>query len=231
VQRDVDAAWEGIPVKQGASRAVGACVADEATRKQACEALVASGWEILARGESVDELLRDLDGSAPACAVLAARRPDRGAAAAVAELRAELKDVPLVLLCERASAGDVRRALKFGADGVVLVERIKSALAAVVSVVVSGQISVPMSNRGEVGQDVLTIREKQILGLVVTGLTNAQIATKMFLAESTVKSHLSSAFAKLGVSSRHEAVGLILDPDRGRGLGVMSVPAGSPSAA
>lgn len=226
--------WEGIPVKQGASeerRALGVCVTDEATRNRACDALTASGWEIVVRGHSVDQLLTDREGSVPACVVLAARRPDRSAAVAVADIRAELADVPLVLLCDRASAGDVRRALKFGADGVVLVERIESALAAVVSVVVSGQISVPMSNRGEVGQDVLTIREKQILGLVVTGMTNAQIATKMFLAESTVKSHLSSAFAKLGVSSRHEAVGVILDPDRGRGLGVMSAPAGSATAA
>lgn len=220
---------------QGASAerraGVGVCVADEATADRVCEAVVANGWAVVARGESVDQLLADRGGSVPACAVLAARRPDRRAAVAVAEIRAELEDLPLVLLCDRASAGDVRRALKFGVDGVVLLERIESALAAVISVVVSGQISVPMSNRGEVGQEVLTIREKQILGLVVTGLTNAQIATKMFLAESTVKSHLSSAFAKLGVSSRHEAVGLILDPDRGRGLGVMSVPAGSVTAA
>jgi DNA-binding NarL/FixJ family response regulator len=51
-------------------------------------------------------------------------------------------------------------------------------------------------------------------------LTNSQIASELFLAESTVKSHLSSAFAKLGVSSRSEAVAVILDPERGPGLGI-----------
>jgi DNA-binding NarL/FixJ family response regulator len=66
----------------------------------------------------------------------------------------------------------------------------------------------------------LTSREKQILTLVVAGLTNSQIASELFLAESTVKSHLSSAFAKLGVSSRSEAVAVILDPERGPGLGI-----------
>ena len=69
------------------------------------------------------------------------------------------------------------------------------------------------------------MREKQILGLVVMGMTNAQIASKLFLAESTVKSHLSSSFTKLGVASRNEAVGLILDPTRGQGLGILTIPA------
>ena len=57
------------------------------------------------------------------------------------------------------------------------------------------------------------------------GLTNAQIAGKLFLAESTVKSHLSSSFTKLGVSSRYEAATLILDPERGRRLGFRELPA------
>ena len=55
------------------------------------------------------------------------------------------------------------------------------------------------------------------------GCTNAQIADELFLAESTVKSHLSSAFSKLGVSSRNEAATMILDPDRGRGLGIAKI--------
>jgi DNA-binding NarL/FixJ family response regulator len=54
------------------------------------------------------------------------------------------------------------------------------------------------------------------------GFTNAAIAAKLFLAESTVKSHLSSAFTKLGVHSRHEAAALLADPDQ-VGLGVLTI--------
>jgi DNA-binding NarL/FixJ family response regulator len=56
----------------------------------------------------------------------------------------------------------------------------------------------------------------------VMGFTNAGIAKKLFLAESTVKSHLSSAFTKLGVRSRHEAAALLSDPQQ-RGLGVLTI--------
>ena len=46
--------------------------------------------------------------------------------------------------------------------------------------------------------------------MVVMGMSNKAIAGKLFLAESTVKCHLSSAFSKLGVRSRNEAADLIL---------------------
>ncbi len=69
----------------------------------------------------------------------------------------------------------------------------------------------------------LSIREKQVLGLVTMGLMNSEIAERLFLAESTVKSHLSSAFAKLGVRSRHEAVELVINPDCGLGPGILSL--------
>jgi len=56
----------------------------------------------------------------------------------------------------------------------------------------------------------------------VMGYMNSQIAERLFLAESTVKSHLSSAFGKLGVHSRNEAVSLILDPERGLATSILA---------
>jgi hypothetical protein len=47
----------------------------------------------------------------------------------------------------------------------------------------------------------------------VAGLTNAQIARRFYIAESTVKTHLSSAFRRLGVHSRREAAALIFASD------------------
>ena len=66
-------------------------------------------------------------------------------------------------------------------------------------------------------------RERQVLALVVRGFGNRQIAARLFLAESTVKSHLASAFQKLGVRSRKEAAALLMDPDEGLGASVIGV--------
>jgi NarL family two-component system response regulator LiaR len=54
----------------------------------------------------------------------------------------------------------------------------------------------------------LTEREHEVLLLMVEGLNNTQIAGRLVVRPSTVKSHVSSILAKLGVASRSEAVAL-----------------------
>jgi DNA-binding CsgD family transcriptional regulator len=61
----------------------------------------------------------------------------------------------------------------------------------------------------------LSHREREVLRLAVTGRTNSEIASTLFLAESTVKSHLSSAYRKLGAGGRNDAASMVFDPDGG----------------
>jgi DNA-binding NarL/FixJ family response regulator len=77
--------------------------------------------------------------------------------------------------------------------------------------------------RARLESESLSMREKQVLSMLVMGFTNAEIAAKMFLAESTVKSHLSSAYTKLGVRSRKDAATMILDPVAGLGPGILTI--------
>lgn len=158
--------------------------------------------------------------------ILGVRRPDREALKIVRELRDDLVAQP-ILICERSGEGEVRKALEAGVRALVPLDRVDEALLPVIGAVRAGQVSVPERARDEAGRKVLTAREKQILAQVVLGMTNAEIAAKLYLAESTVKSHLSSAFAKLGVTSRNEAAALILNPTAGVGLGILTIPAES----
>ena len=60
----------------------------------------------------------------------------------------------------------------------------------------------------------LTRREQEILDCVASGMRNGEIANELHLAESTVKSHLTSAYLKLGVSNRTQAAIATLTLDR-----------------
>lgn len=175
----------------------------------------------------------DLDALSEACPVesydavvvhLSARREGEG----VRSIRAAsdaFAGVPLVVV---AAGGDswLRRLLRAGAVGFVREEAVEGALAVTVQAVLAGQTAVPLELGHHVRETALSHRERQILGMVVLGFTNGEIARRFYLAESTVKSHLSASFRKLGVHSRKEAAALILDPDGGLGTGILGMTSG-----
>lgn len=131
--------------------------------------------------------------------------------AALRRLRRELRDAAIVAVAPTATGTGVRRALDAGADGVVFNSELESTLALAVRAVASGQSVVPRNLRASVERPAFSHRERQVLSFVSRGLTNAQIAEQLYLSESTIKSHLSSAFAKFGVRSRKEAAALFLE--------------------
>lgn len=141
------------------------------------------------------------------------------------ELKHNGPDILIVAICESADRRTVRRLLDGGIDGLVFADQIEEALGPTVAAVFAGQMVVPRDMRDAVNRPSLSTRERQILAMLVTGLTNQEIGARMFLAESTVKSHLSSAYTKLGVRSRQDAATLILNPTEGLAPGILAITA------
>jgi DNA-binding CsgD family transcriptional regulator len=137
---------------------------------------------------------------------------------AVGPLRKRLaadQDARIVIVSPECSQMAARRAIRAGANAVILECHLDDTLAAAVRAVAAGLSALPVPLRNAADRPVLSHRECEVLRLAIAGNTNSEIARGMFLAQSTVKSHLSSAYRKLGASSRKEATSLILDPDEG----------------
>jgi DNA-binding NarL/FixJ family response regulator len=136
----------------------------------------------------------------------------------------------LAVIAAGTSNASLRRALIAGARAIVLEDGLDATLVATARALLAGQLVVPASLARQIAPRPLSHREKQVLRCVVLGETNRQIAQSLYLAESTVKTHLSSAFRKLDARSRSEAVARILDPESGYGVGVLEID-GEPVAA
>ncbi len=161
--------------------------------------------------------------TSPPVIVLWVQDPASSMSASLEPLTSGSRDASVVVACPEIQRWEVRAALAAGAAGVIVWAELDTALGPCIRAVCAGQICVPRAHWRQVAPPILSAREKQILSLVVMGYMNSQIASQLFLAESTVKSHLSSAFGKLGVRSRNEAVNLILDPNRGLGMGILAL--------
>jgi DNA-binding NarL/FixJ family response regulator len=149
------------------------------------------------------------------CAIGTLERPTE-----LVVLHEHLEQVPLIAVSGNLGRHAVRRALMAGARGVVCAEDVDRTLVPTVAAVIAGQVCTPAHLDDDVDRPAFSFREKQVLGLAARGLTNCEIADQLFLAESTVKSHLSTCFRKLGVRSRAQAAALVLDPVKAAELGL-----------
>ncbi len=204
------------------SRAGVALIAEEGPRESVGEVLREQGLRFTVFDE-VEDLLEHPAEDGPSLILLWIEDTISSPAGLIEPLRRGVERAPVVVICAGIRRWEVRAALAAGAAGVVLEDEMAGALGPCLHAVRAGQICVPRQHWRQIEPPALSSREKQILGLVVMGYMNSQIAERLFLAESTIKSHLSSAFGKLGVRSRHEAVDLILDSERGLGMGILAL--------
>jgi DNA-binding CsgD family transcriptional regulator len=200
-----------VPFYGALDAPVVAIVADEVFARRLRAALIADGLEPIAVVAGVADLVES-----PAADVIV-RAGSRGALP-LDDPRGRLLEV-----VPRTNVARLRGYLAAGAAGIVWEEDADTCVASAVRAVASGQLVLPADAATLVAKPSLSTREKQVLGLVVIGFSNLDIARKLHVAETTVKSHLTSSFRKLGVRTRSEAATRILDPQTGLGLGILAV--------
>jgi DNA-binding NarL/FixJ family response regulator len=191
-------------------------------RRRATRALARDGFRI------AHELAHDAAGT---IIVHCGSRLESAGLRALRELRDQCPRCPVIAVMPAGSPNaTLRRVLLTGALGIVFETELDSVLVPTANAVLSGQLTVPRALGRQVAPQPLSHREKQILGLVMRGYTNREIAQELFLAESTVKTHLSSAFRKIDARSRSEAVAKIQDPETGFGAHILQVDASGASS-
>ncbi|MGH2744100.1 MAG: response regulator transcription factor [Thermoleophilaceae bacterium] len=167
------------------------------------------------------QVLGKVDGRAPVRGAVGQCQPDvvlvdemqnpEDALERIRECREEAASATIVLLTMRMDDQWVGQALGAGVDACLSKSTNLPSLGTLIREIVSRNIISALPPAVAEGAPVvggnedLTAREREILGLVSDGLTNATIGKQLWVTEQTVKFHLSNIYRKLGVSNRTEA--------------------------
>ncbi len=126
---------------------------------------------------------------------------------AVAEIRRTIPDQVVLMLTRHARPGVLRSALKLGVQGFASKAAEPAHIASVIAALHAGRrwIDQDVSAAAIVDDCPLTDRELDVLRVTRDGYSVAEIATRMHLAQGTVRNYLSSAMQKTQTRTRHEA--------------------------
>jgi len=146
------------------------------------------------------------------------RMPVLDGVAATELIRAGRSETQVLILTTYDTDGDILRALDVGAVGCLLKDSPREELFRAVRAAARGEsvlapavLSLVMSRMRAPAAETLSDREVEVLRLVARGASNKEAARKLFISETTVKTHLSHIFTKLGVDDRTAAVTAALD--------------------
>ena len=173
--------------------------------------------EVVGESGSAAEAIRRIPALRPDVAVLDARLPDGSGIDVCREIRSREPATAALILTSYDDDEALFAAIMAGASGYVLKQIRGTDLVDAVRRVAAGQSLLDPAvtqqvldrlRKGPVVDDALaplTEQERRLLELIGEGLTNRQIAERMFLAEKTIKNYVSSMLSKLGLESRTQA--------------------------
>jgi len=175
--------------------------------------------EVVGQAADGEEAVRECARTMPDVVLMDLVMPVMDGATATAAIRRRCPDTQVLALTSFTDEETIEGALRAGAIGYVLKNVSGEALAGAIRAARAGQSTLAQeavqalmrvaSGPYQPGSD-LSTREREVLALLADGMRNAEIATRLYLSPSTVKTHVSRIMAKLNVSTRTEAAALAI---------------------
>jgi two-component system NarL family response regulator len=138
------------------------------------------------------------------------RMPEMDGVEAILTIREQTPEARVIVLTTYDTDEDIYRALRAGAKAYLLKDTPREELLDTIRAVSAGRTRVPSDVAAKlverVSSETLTTREVDVLRLIVAGHSNREIATRLYISEGTVKTHVNHILMKLGVSDRTQAV-------------------------
>jgi len=175
--------------------------------------------EMVGEAPNGEQAVRVCQQAHPDIVLMDLMMPGMNGVEATRAIRQRCPDVRVIALTSFAEDQLVQQALKAGAIGYLLKNVSHDELAQAIRAAYAGRPALaPEATQALIhaatqprppGYD-LTPREREVLALLVEGLNNPEIAQRLIVSESTIKTHVSNIISKLGVTSRTEAVALAI---------------------
>ena len=177
-----------------------------------------TGYTVVGEAGDAETAVRLCDELRPDVVLMDVRLPGRSGIEACRDVRSAHPAINVIILTAYADDEALFSSIMAGASGYVLKQIRGSDLVGAIRQVAAGRslldpevtsrVLARLRGDGDLGSEPiedLTPQERKVLNLVAEGMTNRQIAEKVFLAEKTVKNYVSNILMKLGLSRRAEA--------------------------
>jgi len=191
-------------------------VEDHPVFRDGLEILISSQPDmvLIAQVSNADDALREYRRLRPDVVLMDQRLPGASGTEALIAIRNQFSDARVMMLTTFRGDIEIQRALRAGAAAYVLKSTPGSELLKSIRTVSAGRRYIPSDVAGAVaehmGQEDLTPREFEVLGLIRDGKKNKQIADRLGIAETTVNFHIKNIVDKLHANDRTHAVTLAL---------------------
>jgi len=168
------------------------------------------GLEVVAQAGNGEEALEKYRELRPGVVLMDLSMPVMDGISATRAILEEFPDAKVIVLTTYDGDEDIHRALDAGAMGYLVKDMMAPDVLNVIRTVHGGRRGIPQAVAAKLAEHTprvpLTPRETEVLSLVATGLSNAEVAARIGRTEGTVKVHLKNILQKLDASDRTEAV-------------------------